>query len=94
MYRLIALLLVLTPVSLAHATAITDLPGFVTVFGCIYTGNGGTTCLGPRVEEIRSGQVFFDHMQDAIPFRGYVRDTCKKWSQAISAFKTRSCKFG
>jgi hypothetical protein len=74
MYRLIALLLVLIPSSLVHATAITDLPGFVTIFGCIYMGNGQTACLGPTGEEIRAGQVFFDHMQDAIPFRAGFSD--------------------
>jgi hypothetical protein len=74
MYRLIVLLLVLIPGSLAHATAITDLPGFTAINVCFLFHPGLTLCEGPTKQELLSQQFSFNLSGQPIPIFGGLGD--------------------
>jgi hypothetical protein len=70
MYRLIAFLLVLIPGSLAHATAITDLPGFTGIHVCFVIGPGHTHCEGPTKAELLANNFSFNLSGHPMPIFG------------------------
>jgi hypothetical protein len=70
MHRLIAFLLVLTPVSLAHATAITDLPGLTAIQACFLFTPGLTLCEGPTKAELLANNFSFNLRGHPIPMGG------------------------
>jgi hypothetical protein len=74
MHRLIALLLILVPSSLVHATAITDLPGFVAINACFVFGPGQTLCEGPTKQELLTQNFSFNFRFQPIPIAGGLGD--------------------
>ena len=70
MYRLIALLLVLTPISSVHAIAITDLPGFTAIHACFLFTPGLTLCEGPTKAELLANNFSFNLSGQPIPIGG------------------------
>jgi hypothetical protein len=70
MYRLIALLLIFVPSSLVHATAITDLPGFVGFSLCFVFSPSATLCEGTTKQELLTQNFSFDFRLQPVPIRG------------------------